>query len=83
MRVSRAARRGRHSARAAPPRSRFPPPDFPKPAAMSSMDRYEKLEKIGEGTYGKVYKARDRHTGQLGACARARASERAKRAARR
>ena len=54
---------------------------------MSSMDRYEKLEKIGEGTYGKVYKARDRHTGQLGACARARAreraSERAKRAARR
>lgn len=54
-----------------------PPTHFPKPAAMSSMDRYEKLEKIGEGTYGKVYKARDRHTGQLGACARARASERA------
>jgi cyclin-dependent kinase len=30
-----------------------------------SMDMYEKLEKIGEGTYGKVYKARDKATGQL------------------
>lgn len=29
------------------------------------MDQYEKLEKIGEGTYGKVYKARDRVTGRL------------------
>ncbi len=29
------------------------------------MDAYEKLEKIGEGTYGKVYKARDRATGKL------------------
>jgi len=31
----------------------------------NSMDQYEKLEKIGEGTYGKVYKARCRKTGQL------------------
>jgi cyclin-dependent kinase len=23
------------------------------------MDRYEKMEKIGEGTYGVVYKAKD------------------------
>jgi cyclin-dependent kinase len=29
------------------------------------MDAYEKIEKIGEGTYGKVYKARDIHTGKL------------------
>ncbi|XP_015897783.1 cell division control protein 2 homolog C [Ziziphus jujuba] len=29
------------------------------------MDNYEKLEKVGEGTYGKVYKAKDRSTGQL------------------
>jgi len=30
-----------------------------------TMDAYEKLEKIGEGTYGKVYKARDKNTGEL------------------
>lgn len=29
------------------------------------MDNYEKIEKIGEGTYGKVYKARDKTTGKL------------------
>lgn len=29
------------------------------------MERYEKLEKVGEGTYGKVYKAQDKMTGQL------------------
>lgn len=29
------------------------------------MDQYEKLEKIGEGTYGKVYKAKDIETGKL------------------
>eukprot|EP00245_Coleochaete_scutata_P009910 TRINITY_DN336_c0_g1_i1.p1 TRINITY_DN336_c0_g1~~TRINITY_DN336_c0_g1_i1.p1 ORF type:complete len:304 (-),score=62.39 TRINITY_DN336_c0_g1_i1:516-1427(-) len=29
------------------------------------MDNYEKLEKVGEGTYGKVYKARDKKTSQI------------------
>ncbi|KAJ9185515.1 hypothetical protein P3X46_005142 [Hevea brasiliensis] len=29
------------------------------------MDKYEKLEKVGEGTYGKVYKAKDKSTGQI------------------
>lgn len=31
----------------------------------SINEAYEKLEKIGQGTYGKVYKARDRTTGRL------------------
>lgn len=30
-----------------------------------SLNRYQKLEKIGEGTYGLVYKARDKQTGGL------------------
>jgi cyclin-dependent kinase len=29
------------------------------------MERYQKLEKIGEGTYGIVYKAKDRVTGEV------------------
>lgn len=29
------------------------------------MEKYEKLEKVGEGTYGKVYKAKDKVTGQF------------------
>ncbi|KAJ6362732.1 hypothetical protein OIU78_003018 [Salix suchowensis] len=29
------------------------------------MEKYEKLEKVGEGTYGKVYKAKDKVTGQI------------------
>lgn len=30
-----------------------------------SVEPYQKLEKIGEGTYGVVYKARDRRNGEL------------------
>ena len=29
------------------------------------MERYQKMEKIGEGTYGIVYKARDRVSGEI------------------
>lgn len=29
------------------------------------MEKYEKLEKVGEGTYGKVYKAKEKASGQL------------------
>lgn len=34
-------------------------------SAKKRLDRYEKLEKIGEGTYGLVYKARDKQTQNL------------------
>ena len=36
------------------------------------MDNYEKQEKIGEGTYGVVYKARDIQTGEIMALKRIR-----------
>ena len=29
------------------------------------MERYQKVEKIGEGTYGVVYKARDKTSGEI------------------
>ena len=29
------------------------------------MEKYQKIEKIGEGTYGVVYKARNRVSGEL------------------
>lgn len=29
------------------------------------MDKYDKIEKVGEGTYGVVYKARDRENGKI------------------
>ena len=29
------------------------------------MDNFTKIEKIGEGTYGVVYKARDKETGNI------------------
>eukprot|EP00744_Colponema_vietnamica_P002587 GILI01004031.1.p1 GENE.GILI01004031.1~~GILI01004031.1.p1 ORF type:complete len:307 (+),score=71.25 GILI01004031.1:108-1028(+) len=33
--------------------------------AFKSLDRYQKLEKLGEGTYGVVYKGKDKNTGDL------------------
>jgi serine/threonine protein kinase len=36
---------------------------FTKPAAH--IDKYKKLEKLGEGTYGVVYKAQDKVTGEF------------------
>lgn len=32
---------------------------------MSLDDRYERLTKLGEGTYGVVYKGRDRKTNEF------------------
>lgn len=34
-------------------------------ASSRAMERYEKLAKLGEGSYGLVYKCRDRDTGAL------------------
>ena len=36
-----------------------------KDSVSLTMERYMKLEKIGEGTYGIVYKAKDRVTGEV------------------
>ncbi|CAG8488036.1 10258_t:CDS:2 [Paraglomus brasilianum] len=39
---------------------------------MNTEDNYDKLQKIGEGTYGVVYKAKDKQTGQIVALKRIR-----------
>ena len=39
---------------------------------MNTIDEYERLEKIGEGTYGVVYKARNIRTNQIVALKRIR-----------
>lgn len=42
----------------------LPQHDLAAPSA-ESMDRYQKMEKVGEGTYGVVYKARDTVSGAI------------------
>ena len=49
----------------ATPSSSRPPLSALPEAAVTAMENFQKIEKIGEGTYGVVYKARDRLTGQL------------------
>lgn len=36
-----------------------------RPRGSGQMDRFEKLSRLGEGSYGVVYKCRDRDTGEL------------------
>lgn len=33
--------------------------------SLDVVDKFQKIEKIGEGTYGVVYKARDKDTGRF------------------
>jgi serine/threonine protein kinase len=40
-------------------------PRADKPAWVFGMENYQKVEKVGEGTYGVVYKARDKNTGEI------------------
>ena len=48
------------------------PPAAPPRRVPASMDNFEKVEKIGEGTYGVVYKARNRVTDEIVALKRIR-----------
>lgn len=36
-----------------------------QPTTTSNVDRYTKMDKLGEGTYGVVYKAKDKITGEV------------------
>ncbi|KAM6543509.1 hypothetical protein CsatB_007956 [Cannabis sativa] len=42
---------------------------------LSAMEAFEKLEKVGEGTYGKVYRAREKDTGKIVALKKTRLHE--------
>ena len=34
-------------------------------SAKNQLDKYQKLDKLGEGTYGLVYKAKNQETGEV------------------
>ena len=42
---------------------------------LSAKEAFEKLEKVGEGTYGKVYRAREKATGKIVALKKTRLHE--------
>ena len=48
-----------------PPRTTSSHPPRCSSPAGRAMEKYQKIEKVGEGTYGVVYKARNRVSGEL------------------